>query len=272
LIFIDIALFFALIFLPISEFFRRWIIAGTMYLTIAGSYVYIAQHYKKHSIKDFFESLGFVARMGSYTSYRKILFIVTPVIIILLAFYLADYFLYFNLLSSSFPKIYGIGTDTLLLLFLVYLLHIAFPATLPSFISNEFNLYCAMGYIEMSKKQTGISKAQSLIFAIRWYNKYIRKILRVQIKDIDRVYSRVLSDSSLDIDREIRTIARTLKNQNNSGFNFETVRYLNLLSKEEPDKFLSKESSTQRIKDLSGFIIPIITIVLTIIGFLIKGR
>lgn len=272
LVFIDVGLFFALIFLPISEEYRRWLIAATLYFTIAGSYSYISKHYKKYPIKDYFEADGFVVTMYNFTIFRKILFVVTPLIIILLAFYLTDNFLKLNFLSSFFPKIYGIGTDTLILLFLVFLLHIAFPATLPSFISNEFNLCCAMGYIEMSKENTGISKAQYLIFAVHWYNKYIRKILRVQINDIDKIYSRVISDSSLDIDHEVRAIARTLKNQNNSSFNFETVRYLNLLSKEEPDEFLSKETTTQRIKDLSGFIIPIVTIVLTIIGFVIKGK
>jgi hypothetical protein len=111
-----------------------------------------------------------------------------------------------------------------------------------------------------------------LQYGLNCYNVYLQKALRLQIKDVSRVYDKIVRASIEEKDALIEKFMKSLQRDR-----LELVRELaailppeNSLSKQEGESFLIEQKIGQRIKELSAAIVPLVATIISIISLLFK--
>jgi hypothetical protein len=131
----------------------------------------------------------------------------------------------------------------------------------------DFYFYLSKGYIDLSlTSENNIDKTKFLFKSINTYSKYIIRLLNLEIKDIRKIYSTLLTDIDLDIDEVINSISLSFNN-NNKLLPLKTIPYC--LKIKETSEFLTKETFINRLEDKGVFLliglIPIINGILQIV-------
>jgi hypothetical protein len=203
-----------------------------------------------------------------YYIVTKILHVEIPLLVILtiLTFY------YYFLLEEGdmlFLKILGF-TNMLFIENLGYtmlysvvggLLWIAFNK-----INKDFNFCLAKGCFENMLEKNEMEVIQSLTRGLRYYNKYLKRVLKLQINNVDGVTSKLLSDSKVDKNKAIESIYHAFEGNDR----FQPITCISTtLDIQETEKFLVKQPVAEKIKDWTTYIIAtIIPFMVSIIQFL----
>jgi hypothetical protein len=133
---------------------------------------------------------------------------------------------------------------------------------------NDFYFFLAHACVKIiSEDSETIQKMRYLILGIDFYDQYLRKNLRRHIRDVEEIYSRILSDSNLDRDKTIGVITEAFASNDKLRV---VVCLSSILTDVKKEQFLVKDQFGRGLRDISPIIISVVTAVATIIGILIK--
>jgi hypothetical protein len=136
---------------------------------------------------------------------------------------------------------------------------------------KRFRFYYAKVCFELiNKSESETDKAGFLSWGLEWYNKVVKRATKLYAMNMEAVYSMIMSHSPLNNNQILNSVLSSFHN----GDEFKPLRYmLTLLSDGKQENVLVKETLTSKIKESSGLLIPIITVIITIIStFFLKPK
>jgi hypothetical protein len=193
--YIDIALFFLLILIAISEEFKILIFLVYFLSSLLLIFLLIRHHLKTYSIKEFIAN---TKSIKLYETYRKALYIIPSALIAFIVYYYVTSIMHLPF-GPALSPLFSFSINTLILFFIVVYCHITFSYTAPSFLSKEFNFYEAQSYINKTISEDIDEKIKFLTQGLNTYNKYLRKRLKLQLKITTNVCSKIITDPNTDI-------------------------------------------------------------------------
>lgn len=226
-----------------------------------------------------YNKFGLFRKHAEYTAieYRmvmKILRIEIPLLALLTLYYFffspSNLEPYFNSLQNIFEEsVYFFLFDTSCLnsmYFMLYsvvggLLWIAFNK-----INRDFYFYLAKGSFENILEKDQIGQMQSMTRGLRYYNEYLEKVLKLKINNVDRVISKLLSDSKVDKHETIKSIYQAFEDNDN----LQPITCISTtLAIQETEIFLVRQPVAEKIKNWTTYIIAtIIPLIVSIVQLL----
>lgn len=130
--------------------------------------------------------------------------------------------------------------------------------------NKEFSFYFSkIMFTQISKRDSDGNDMRYLIKALNSYNKYLRKKIGLQIKDLENIYSKILSDTSIDKNYTIKKLSLAFDDTDK----FKIIKSLSeLLNIVDTENFLTNESKKTKLEDATTKLGTIISIVTAIIG------
>jgi hypothetical protein len=236
-----------------------------------------------HSTEKYFRIRGFENAVLEYEFVRHILLVTLVLLIVILAFTIILPFVhsYFppplnTLLNPSILNAPGTGQEVLPLHIIYYLRFYLFIIVVGAFLKIlfalakiEFRLYFAIGCFRISQRRKDeAGKMRYLIKGLNSYNKYLKRCMNLQMNDLTKFYSKISSAPQEERKKIIDSLSDLLERGNNT---LEPVRYLLTISKVPEEEFLTEQALKQKIKDGYTLLIPVFTIIVTLItSFLAK--
>ena len=217
-----------------------------------------------YSSETFFRKRGEKNGVDEYLYIKKILYISLAVLIITT---ISLYYFYAYRENISPPLPNPLFLLNLVLYYIVFMLP-AVPVSillklLLEHARKQFRFYYAKACFENinnTKSETG--KAEYLSLGLDWYNKFVKRVTKSAI-DVETIYSKMVSHSQLSNNILLDTIGDSFHN----GDELKPMRQmLALLSCwKEGRATLVKESLRTKIKESSDLLIPLVTVIITII-------
>jgi len=128
---------------------------------------------------------------------------------------------------------------------------------------KQFRFYYAkacFNIINETKDET--DNAGYLLLGLEWYNKFVKRATKLYAIDVETIYSKVISHSQLSNNQLLIYI----KDLFHAEDEFKPLRHmLTLLSGWKEGDILFKESLRTKIKESSDLLIPIVTVIITIV-------
>lgn len=141
------------------------------------------------------------------------------------------------------------------------------------FLRTDFRYYFAIGCLKiLNDMKDETKRIKYLDMTLDSYNKYLIRTTKIEIKDIDKIYARIIYTYASNKDESILLILS--KSFENSSLDF--FRYLSttFLKDQDPNNFLIKESYYKSlfwgIKKIGTFLAAAIPLLLSIIEVYIK--
>jgi hypothetical protein len=127
---------------------------------------------------------------------------------------------------------------------------------------KQFRFYYVEACFEIvNKTRNETDKTEYLIRGLVWYNRFVKRTTKYAI-DIETIYSKIISHSQLSNNVLLDTIVDSFR----GGDELNPMRHmLALLSCWKEGAALVKESLRTKIKESSDLLIPIVTVIITII-------
>jgi hypothetical protein len=133
-------------------------------------------------------------------------------------------------------------------------------------IRKDFRFYFARTIFKTVPRKNEVEKVRLLVKALDSYNRYLRRSLGLQINDIKKVYSKILSDTSLDKENIINELSITFDDLNDK---FKPIRCLSdTLQISDTEHFLARESTGKKIGDWASITATIVSTIAAVIGVL----
>jgi hypothetical protein len=129
---------------------------------------------------------------------------------------------------------------------------------------KQFTFYYAKICFEIiNEAERETDKAGFLSWGLEWYNKVVKRATKLYVMNMEAVYSMIISRSPLNNNQILNSVLNSFHN----GDEFKPLRYmLTVLSDGKQENVLVKETLASKIKESSGLIIPIVTVIITIIS------
>lgn len=207
--------------------------------------------------KEFFENNGSEHTVIEYRFVTQILYFSIPIMII---------FIILVLIPQETWK--TVLNDKLMFLRTVSAL-IAVEAALISFVGfikfgilivqKDFRFYLAKSSLKVSMiVEEDIEKMQYVVFAFDAYNKYLRRTLKLSLKNIPKIHQYFISQSTEDMNQTIKEIHDNMNSKNLNVLQF-------LAEKTKTIKFDDEFLSEMSLKDKFSEISPIIAIIASLL-------
>jgi hypothetical protein len=138
-----------------------------------------------------------------------------------------------------------------------------------SFSKNEFKYEFARKSAELSERSSvdETERTKYILIAIRWYDNYIRGLLHIHIKNKDRTINKIIK--LLHYDNQIlNEISSDLKQDYDK---LKLMKSLEYKFRDRNEDYFTEYTSFERIKGMSEFTIPIVTVIISIIGITINN-
>ena len=118
-------------------------------------------------------------------------------------------------------------------------------------VRKELAYYLAKSLFQtVTREQEESRKAEYLIKATKIYDKYLRRTLNLEINDVKKIYSKILSDPNLNKNESMRLISESFQ----SNDKLEPIKFLSkILNVKDTDTFLVDESIGKKLKDMAIF-------------------
>lgn len=115
--------------------------------------------------------------------------------------------------------------------------------------SKHFKFYLArLSFRALSRVEDDVERVKYLIDGLSFYNKYIRRILRLQIKDLKVIYSRIIADATVDKNRWMKELSQAFEDKDK----LKPIRCLTgLFNVTDPEHFLVKESVVKKWEEMA---------------------
>jgi hypothetical protein len=199
---------------------------------------------------EYFERKGFVAAITEYRLVKKILYIEIPLLILFAAMFYAD-FGYLGLFRLSFALQvalqYSVTAGTLWLL--------------SHSLRKEFRYYLARAYVKTIPDNGDIEKMNWLIMALKMYNKYLLRNLKLQIDDT-KLYSTLIIEPKVQISDMVKLISESFSDNDKLT---PARRLSEIMKVQKIEEFLGKPSIREIVitwGTLAGVILPVVISIL----------
>lgn len=234
-----------------------------------------------HSTEKYFRMRGFENAVLEYELVRNILLVTLVLLIVILTFTIILPFIhsYFppplnTLLNPAILNTAGTGQEVLPLHIIYYLRFYLFIIVVGAFLKilfaiakPEFRLYFAIGCFRIiQRKRDEVVKMRYLIGGLNSYNKYLKRCMNLQMNDLTKIYSKISSAPKEERAKIIESLSDFLERGNNT---LEPVKYLLTISKIPEEEFLTEQQFKQKIKEGYTLLIPVFTIIVTLITSLL---
>ncbi len=241
-----------------------------MRINILFSYVMIliyAPYRSAFSTEEYFKRRGYENTINEYRYVKKILFIAIPAFIF---FTITNFMIYNNFGSVFTDYVLALVGGTYNFIFIVGQLFFIVTAGLTKIVlqtlKKDFRLYFAKGCFDIAaKKDDDIDRMRLFIMGLNSYNLYLRRYLHLEIEDLKTIYSKVSSAPETEKCKIIDSVCAGFKSNKLQPLS----NLMTVLNISEPDKFLTRQSLIQNIKEgaaLAAVIIPIIISLITLSG------
>jgi hypothetical protein len=221
-----------------------------------------------YSAEKYFMERGYEAAVTEFNLVRRILYVAVP----LLIFFTVVNFLQ-PFLENFFPAKQFLSPLTDSIVFysargFVFLAVLAGILKMVFALSRKrFRLYYAKGCLSLVRKSKDeVEKMGYLIMGLNSYNSYLRRYLKLEIKDIKKIYSKLTTLPDKDKDAAIEKIMESF----DSGDTLEPLRYLAQFKDADSDVLLAEEPLHEKIKTQVTYAIGIIPVALTILERVIQ--
>jgi hypothetical protein len=230
-----------------------------------------------HATEKYFRIRGFENAVIEYELVRHILLVALALLIVILAFTIILPFIYSyfppplnTILNPEILNERAAGQEILPLHVIYYLRFYLFIIVSGAFLKllialakPEFRLYFAKGCFKIIKrKQNEADKMKYLIKGLNSYNKYIKRWMNLQMNELTKIYSKISSTSQDERGKIIDSLSASLE----KGLdNLEPMKILLPFSKLAEEEFLTEQRVREKIKDLYTLLLPVLTIVVTLI-------
>lgn len=223
-----------------------------------------------YSAEKYFMERGYEAAVTEFNLVRRILYVAVP----LLIFFTVINFLQ-PFLENFFPAkqlllpvtdsiVFYSARGFVFLAVLAGILKMVFALS-----RKRFRLYYAKGCLSLIKKSKDeVEKMGYLIMGLNSYNSYLRRYLKLEIKDIKKIYSKLATLPDKDKDAAIEKITECF----DSGDTLEPLRYLAQFKDADSDILLAEEPLHEKIKTQVTYAVGIIPVALTILERVIQLR
>ena len=127
-------------------------------------------------------------------------------------------------------------------------------------LKKEFRFYFAKACCKIIlNKNDKVEKMNYLFLLLSSYNKYLQRNLKIEINDIKKIYSIILSKETNQQIEIIESICASLE-----GDKLKLARYLSSLQKIPDSEFYIKVSLFEQLKPIGAFLAAVITIIISI--------
>lgn len=174
------------------------------------------------------------------------------------------------LMSGNVPAIL-LSHDTLVLFIYTVLFKI-----LSLYARKDFRMLIAEECFKMIEKQDEVGKIRYLLMGLESYNQYLRRQLKLELKNPERIYSQIIST---DIKGRCSAIAKITGSFGSDDFGSDSLKLVQTLSELseflhlKPETLLIKAQHISSIKDYSTVVgALLIPIVVAIIPIIINGK
>lgn len=202
-----------------------------------------------------------------YEFLKKITYFLFPFFIFAVAFIISTRISTENPLSSV---VEFLGDPTLVLLFIttIGVIFLVVGSALIRIIllntNKYFRFYLAkISFRALIKERDHVERMRYLIKGLNYYNKYIRRNLGLQINDLKTIYSKIVSDPSIEKSRSIREISVAFEDDDK----LKPLKCLTgLLGVTDTGHFLVKESIGKKITDWAGILGTLASTIVAVYG------
>jgi len=223
-----------------------------------------------YSAEKYFMERGYEVAVTEFNLVKKILYVAVPLLIFFTVInflqpFLENFFPAKQFLSPVTESIvFYSARGFLFLAVLAGILKMVFALS-----RKRFRLYYAKGCLSLVKKSKDeVEKMGYLIMGLNSYNSYLRRYMKLEIKDIKKIYSKLATLPDKEKDAAIEKIIESFE----SGDTLEPLRYLAQFKDADSDVFLVEEPLHEKIKTQVTYAIGIIPVALTIIERVIQLR
>ena len=115
-------------------------------------------------------------------------------------------------------------------------------------------------YLLITQKKNELEKFKYLILLLKSYNKYLERNLKIEIKDIEKIYSLILNKQNNERNQTLNNICNMLEKDR-----LDLGVYLKSLYNVPESEFYVKESLIKTLKVIGTIIVTAVPIVVSII-------
>lgn len=224
--------------------------------------------------EKFFSKRGYDKVVLEYEFVKKLLLVMIILLTIVLIILNSNWFYQKNTLTNN-----TLTNNTLtildmlrekpslnpsLIVFSSILTYIAIAAILRITLLNlkkEFRFYFAKGCCKIiSANNDNVEKIKYLFLLLSSYNKYLQRNLKIEINDIKKIYSIILSKEINQQNEIIESICTSLE-----GDKLKLARYLSTIQNIPDSEYYIKVSLFEQLKPIGAFLAAVTTIVISMI-------
>jgi len=190
-----------------------------------------------------------------YTFFRKPIYVISFVDVILILFLISGQL-------DHFPPIKT--TLEVVVLALFFIIVIGLGWTIDDTISRNFNYNIYRASIELAVKNKSDKQSLYFLFALRHYDKYLRRRFGLAIKNLESIFSHFAQMEAEEKQSFLNSLPTSYEDS------LAPLRVITSKFEDINGDFLVSVSYHQKLKDTVSFIIPIIAIGTTIIQLVLR--
>jgi len=128
---------------------------------------------------------------------------------------------------------------------------------------SKFRIYFARACFDIVLKETSsnLEKARYLQLGLRWYNRFLKRNIGLQF-DYQAVYSRILMSFPLNNNQCLTQLIDSFKDEDD----LKPLRHISETILNKSQDILFEQNIFTRIKESSDLLIPLVTVIITIIS------
>jgi hypothetical protein len=163
------------------------------------------------------------------------------------------------------PILFDVKIETSVLFVVTFFYYEALGAAIPQLLSKEYSFYIAKRYFTKVADSGTRGRIKLLTKGMNAYNKFLKRNLGLQINDIGRIRSKIIADSSINVDGVIESLGNEFAIHDNLIGPIKAIS--KLLGDKDADELLVKISILERVRRYSFLYGSITGVIVAVIPF-----
>jgi hypothetical protein len=232
-----------------------WIVYSFQYIVFAVMLILYPIYPLIFSIEKYFWKRNPRVAIAEYDLLKKITYALFPFFILALALMIASRITPENQLSSIINSLGDSMFEPLVYSILGVIFFVVGSALLRIILLNtsrHFGFYIArMAFRAITEERDDVERMKFVIKGLNSYNMYIRRNLGLQINNLKMIYSRMVSDPTIDRTTSLNDLSKAFED----GDRLKAIRCIfGLLKSKDPENFLVKESTGKKLQEWGGIL------------------